>query len=146
MSQVTEALNCVVLMYSTFCLLQDILTKEIIRCGTKWERPYYIDDFSMGRAHHMHPLIDKKKRQIWLWHRRLGHLSFSYMKYLFPSLFSNISIVDLKCKICTLTKSHRATYPLCMNKSIVHFTLIHSDVWGPSPISTISSFRWFVIL
>ncbi|RVW21623.1 Retrovirus-related Pol polyprotein from transposon TNT 1-94 [Vitis vinifera] len=29
-SQVTTDLNCVVLMYPTFCLLQDILTKEII--------------------------------------------------------------------------------------------------------------------
>lgn len=29
-SQVTANLNCVVLMYSTFCLLQDILTKEIM--------------------------------------------------------------------------------------------------------------------
>jgi hypothetical protein len=34
-SQVTEELNCVVLIYSTFCLLQDILTKEIIGRGTK---------------------------------------------------------------------------------------------------------------
>ena len=34
-SQVTADLNCVVLMYSTFCLLQDILTKEIIGRGTK---------------------------------------------------------------------------------------------------------------
>jgi hypothetical protein len=35
-SQVTTALNCVVLIYSTFCLLQDILTKEIIRRDLKW--------------------------------------------------------------------------------------------------------------
>ena len=34
-SQVTTDLNCVVLMYPTFCLLQDILTKEIIGRGTK---------------------------------------------------------------------------------------------------------------
>jgi hypothetical protein len=34
-SQVTEALNCVVLIYSTFCFLQDIITKEIIGRGTK---------------------------------------------------------------------------------------------------------------
>jgi hypothetical protein len=33
--QVTEKLNCVVLIYSHFCLLQDILTKEIIGRGTK---------------------------------------------------------------------------------------------------------------
>ena len=34
-SQVTEELNCVVLIYSTFCLLQDVLSKEIIGRGTK---------------------------------------------------------------------------------------------------------------
>ena len=34
-SQVTEELNCVVLIYPAFCLLQDILSKEIIRHGTK---------------------------------------------------------------------------------------------------------------
>jgi hypothetical protein len=68
-SQVTEALNYVVLMYSTFCLIQDILTKEIIGCGTKRGGLSYVDDFSMGRAHHMRPLVDKNERQIWLWHR-----------------------------------------------------------------------------
>ena len=33
--QVTEELNCVALMYPTFCLFQDILTKEIVSRGTK---------------------------------------------------------------------------------------------------------------
>ena len=32
-----------------------------------------------------------------------------------------------------------------MNKSEVPFALIHSDVWGPSPVSTASGYRWFVI-
>ncbi|XP_057962224.1 uncharacterized protein LOC131153781 [Malania oleifera] len=38
-----------------------------------------------------------------------------------------------------------ATYPLSMNKSDTPFTLIHSDVWGPSPVTNMSGFRWFVI-
>ena len=33
-SQVTIDLNCIMLIYPTFCLLQDILTKEIIGRGT----------------------------------------------------------------------------------------------------------------
>ncbi|WJZ97833.1 hypothetical protein VitviT2T_016408 [Vitis vinifera] len=43
-------------MYSTFCLLQDILTKEIIGRGTKKGGGglYYVDAFSSGRANHMH--------------------------------------------------------------------------------------------
>jgi hypothetical protein len=144
-SQVTTSLNCVVLMYSMFCLLQNILTKEIIGRGTRRGGLYYVDDFSMGRAHHMHHPVDNKERQIWLWHLRLGHPSFGYMKHLFPDLFSNMSLFDLKCETCILAKSHRTSYPLSMNKSHVPFALIHSDVWGPSPISTVSGIRWFVI-
>ena len=47
-SQVTSDLNCNVLMYHTFCLLQDILTKEIIGRGTKRGRLYYMEDLSVG--------------------------------------------------------------------------------------------------
>jgi hypothetical protein len=93
----------------------------------------------------MHPPVDKNEQQIWLWHRRLGHPSFGYMKYLFSALFSNISPCNLKCETCILAKSHRANYPLSLNKSTVPFALIHSDVWGPSPVTTISGFCWFVI-
>ena len=34
-SQLTEQLNCCVLIYPSFCLLQDIHTKEILGRGTK---------------------------------------------------------------------------------------------------------------
>ncbi|CAL9004132.1 unnamed protein product, partial [Prunus brigantina] len=35
-------------------------------------------------------------------------------------------------------------YPLSTNKCTTPFTLIHSDVWGPSPITAPSGVRWFV--
>ena len=34
----------------------------------------------------------KRKFEIWLWHRRLGHASFGYIKKLFPSLFANFDV------------------------------------------------------
>jgi hypothetical protein len=52
-SQVTEELNCVVLIYSTFCLLQDILTKEIIGRGAKRGGLYYVDDINIGHVLHV---------------------------------------------------------------------------------------------
>ncbi|XP_010263164.1 PREDICTED: uncharacterized protein LOC104601508 [Nelumbo nucifera] len=52
---------------------------------------------------------------------------------------------DFQCNTCILAKSHRTIYPLSMNKSRVPFALICSDVWGPSLVTTVSGFRWFVI-
>jgi len=69
-SQVTKELNCVVLMFPTFCLLKDI----IIGRGTERERLYYVDEV----AHKGHAMLTHRTvtRQLWLWHRRLGHPSF----------------------------------------------------------------------
>ena len=35
-------------MYTNFCLIQDILMKEIIGCGTKKEGLNYMDNFKIG--------------------------------------------------------------------------------------------------
>ncbi|XP_057496097.1 uncharacterized protein LOC130781057 [Actinidia eriantha] len=77
-------------------LTQDILTKEIIGRGTK-RGLYYMDDFSVGRAHHMYCLSDLKVEHILLWHHRLSHPSFGYLQHVFPDLFSGLSSLDLKC-------------------------------------------------
>ena len=104
-----------------------------------------MDDLSSGRANHMQHTVGNKERQIWLCHRRFGHPSFGYLRHLLPSLFSNITHSDFKCDTCILAKSHRASYPMSMNKSMTPFALVHSDVWGPSPVITSSGHRWFVI-
>jgi len=143
-SQVTEDLNCVVLMYPKFCLFQDILTKKIIGRGTKREGLYYVDDFNIGNVNTVRRSLLTKENQIWLWHYRLGHPSFSYMKYLFPELFLNLNYAEFKCETCILAKSHRVSFPISLNKSDTPFALVHSDVWGPSPITTVFGIRWFV--
>ena len=48
--QATEQLNCYVLLYLKFCLIQDILTKEIIGRGTKRGDLYFVDDVSTGHV------------------------------------------------------------------------------------------------
>jgi len=107
-SQVTKELNCVVLMFPTFCLLQDILTKEIIGRGTERGGLYYVDEVAhKGHAMLAHGTIT---RQLWLWHRRLGHPSFGYLKILFPSLFTS-NTEPIKCETCIRAKNHRVTFP-----------------------------------
>ena len=93
----------------------------------------------------MQTQVGSKERQICLWHRRLGHLSFGYLRHLFPDLFLHLPNIDFKCNTCIMAKSHRISYPANLNKNVILFSLIHSDVWGPSTVTTSSGYRWFVI-
>ncbi|CAL2245601.1 unnamed protein product [Prunus armeniaca] len=122
----------------------DIHTKEILGHGTKRGGLYYVDDFSHGVANNVTRPFDSKQQQIWLWHRRLGHPSFSYMKHLISDLFSGFKDSDFTCDTCILAKSHRMPYQLSTNKCTTPFTLIHYDVWGPSPITAPFGVLWFV--
>nr|GEW67223.1 putative ribonuclease H-like domain-containing protein [Tanacetum cinerariifolium] len=72
-SHMIKELNCSVLMHPTFCLLQDIRTRGIIRRGTEREGLYYVDEMTTSRtvmlAH------GTSEREAWLWHRWLKHHS-----------------------------------------------------------------------
>lgn len=141
-SQVTKELNCGVLMYPTFCILQDILTREIIGRGTERGGLYYVDEVThQGHAMLAHGTAD---RQLWLWHRRLGHPSFGYLKMLFPSLFLNKSTC-MKCETCVLAKNHRVSFNPSNTRVNSVFSLVHSDVWGPAPNSKKNRFKCFVL-
>jgi hypothetical protein len=65
-SQVTEDLNCVALMYLKFCLFQDILIEKTIERGTKREGLYYMDDFNPIRVNIVSRSLLTKENQIWL--------------------------------------------------------------------------------
>ena len=77
-----------------------------------------------------------------LWHFRLGHPSFAYLKHLFPSLFKNNDI--FQCEICQLAKHQRSVFKTKPYKSTRPFVMIHSDIWGPSRSHNLYSKRWFI--
>ncbi|KAI5353010.1 hypothetical protein L3X38_005902 [Prunus dulcis] len=119
----------------------DTHTKEILGRGTKRERLYYVVDFSPGMANSVTHSFDSKQKQIWLWHSRLGHPFFSYMKHPIQDLFSGFKDSDFTCDTCILAKSRSVPYQLSTNMYTTSFTLIHFDVWGPSPITAPSGVR-----
>ncbi|GJT07932.1 putative RNA-directed DNA polymerase [Tanacetum coccineum] len=117
-------------MQPTFCILQDIRTGAIIGRGTERQGLYYVDELTTGGtvmlAH------GTSEREAWLWHRRLGHPSGSYLYTLFPKLFPLNK--PISCETCILAKSHRQTFKPSNTRVKVRFSLIHSDVWGPAPV------------
>ncbi|KAI5350864.1 hypothetical protein L3X38_003755 [Prunus dulcis] len=128
----------------------DILTSKTIGCGIRRGKLYYLDlasdsEASLSRAYKIRGTsVEKQTSEVWLWHRRLGHASFGYLRKLFSSLFSQLDISSFPCDICELAKSHRVPFPLSSHKSLVPFSLVHSDVWGPAKITTLGEARWFV--
>ena len=141
-SQSTKSHNCVFLFFPTYCTLQNIHTKEKIGNGKRSEGLYYLEgnsQYTKAKAL-THSISDetqtKNKRDIWKWHKRLGHPSFSYLKRLIPSLFKYCNTSDFKCETCVMEKGHHTTFPINKNRANAHFSIIHSDVWRPAPLPT----------
>ncbi|GMI96958.1 hypothetical protein HRI_003365100 [Hibiscus trionum] len=89
-------------------------------------------------------LSTSKEDSVMLWHRRLGHPNFMYLKKLFPLLFLNKKISSLNCEVCQLSKHTCVPYPLKPYVQSQPFSLIHSDLWGASRVKNITGARWFI--
>ena len=79
--------------------------------------------------------------QIIQWHKRLGHPSFYVLAKLYPHLFKHCNMETLVCDACELAKHTRVSYPPINNKSSVPFMMIHSDVWGPNLVVSVSGYK-----
>lgn len=79
--------------------------------------------------------------QVMLWHYRLGHPNFAYMEKLFPHLFINKNSNFYQCEICQLAKHTRHVYSSLQYKPSHPFSVIHSDIWGPSCVKNINGAR-----
>jgi len=118
--QLTEEQNCVALMFPNHCIFQDILTKEIIGRGTKRDGLYYLEEMKTGNSFLSKTDSKQLREQVLLWHRRLGHPSFGYMRKLSPHLFSGLN-EQLVCETCIKAKSHRTTYLDSYHKNLFSF-------------------------
>jgi len=90
-------------------------------------------------------LVKSNKDVLWLHHFRLGYPSFSVLQFMFPSLFKGLDIRNFQCDICQLVKHIRVSFHLNNNRSSLSFTLIYSDIWGPSLVPNLSGTQWFVL-
>lgn len=79
-----------------------------------------------------------------LWHRRLGHLNYNVLKYMLSkenvSFKYNLTFDDA----CHVGKFKNTTYNSSSKSLTQPLELIHSDVWGPSPILSKDGFRYYV--
>ena len=143
-SSITKQLHCSVTFFPDHCVFQDLETKQTIGTGREVGGLYYYQLETTSALKSAAKCLGTKHQEILLWHSRLGHLSFQSLKILFPSLFFSVSLQSFQCEICQLSKHCRTHFSESIKKSLSPFDLVHSDVWGPSPVTSLDGYRYFL--
>ena len=134
-SKITKHLNCFVTFNSTHHVFHDNLMKMTIDIDKEREGFY-----SLERARKLQFEFDlvfqvarkrSDRENIILWHCQLGHRLFYYLKYLFPQLFRKFSIFSLRCEQCIYAKNHSVPFKISLNKSLILFIHVFTNIWGP---------------
>lgn len=132
------------------CEFQDRISGTMIGTAELRNGLYYFEEGSPSgkQAVGLNSRLDSLpiKEQITIWHQRLRHPSFPYLKHLFPSLFEKCSPLEFQCDVCCFSKSNKSSYHSKPYRASKPFYLIHSDVWGPCKVPTITNKRWFLLV
>jgi transposase InsO family protein len=142
-SQLVDDLNCVVSLSSTHVVLQELNTGRVIGVGKRSEDLYRLKQ-KRESLNQRACVAETPELELLLLHCRLGHISFIILGKLYPKLYSRCSKAKLVCVACEFAKHTRTTYSSVGNRSSSCFDIVHSDVWGPSRITSPSGSRWFV--
>ncbi|KAA0035089.1 Beta-galactosidase [Cucumis melo var. makuwa] len=147
-SKITHELHCKAIFLPESVYFQDMSSGRTIGTARHSRGLYILDNdtscSSLSRVSLLSSYFSTSKQDCMLWHFRLGHPNFTYMQYLFPHLFSKLDVSSLSCDVYIRAKQHRVSFPSQPYKPTQPFNLIHSDVWGPSKVTTSSGKRWFV--
>ncbi|KAM6584466.1 hypothetical protein CsatB_011468 [Cannabis sativa] len=81
-----------------------------------------------------------------VWHRRLGHPSHKVLSQVLNCCQVKISKNEMNhfCDACQFGKSHALPFKPSNNKASNILDLIHSDLWGPSPIVSNNGYRFYI--
>ncbi|KAM2627715.1 hypothetical protein TB2_001133 [Malus domestica] len=138
--------NCC-LIYDAFCFwIQDKATWKILFQGRCSNGLYPIP---LPVSHKAIPAqIAYLGHQIssCLWHNRLGHPSNSVLSVMLKKCHLSVlpDSVSMMCHTCLEGKFCKLSFVSSVSKSIHPFQVVHSDVWGPSPCTSIDGFRYYV--
>ncbi|XP_020704869.2 uncharacterized protein LOC110115833 [Dendrobium catenatum] len=82
-----------------------------------------------------------------LWHARLGHPHLQLLQLIArknPTICLSSASTFL-CNSCNVAKCHKLPFSLNETKTSAPFTLMHTDVWGPAPLSSLNGYNYYVV-
>ena len=84
-----------------------------------------------------------------IWHSRLGHPSSVILRKVLSSnkvAVAGTSSLDFFCQDCALAKNHKLPFSTPQSVSTKSLELLHCDVWGPSPVVSVSGYRYYLLI
>jgi hypothetical protein len=84
-----------------------------------------------------------------IWHKRLGHPNYVILSCMLNSgLLGNkehvSKLLSFDCFVCKLGKSKTLSFPSYGSRVAKCFDIVHSDVWGISPVISHARYKYFV--
>ncbi|OMO63131.1 Integrase, catalytic core [Corchorus capsularis] len=144
-------LGCDIWFSDVFCVVQDRHTGKQIGIGRREGGLYMLEFLFVPpiKQNFVMPafVLDKNSSSFHLWHSRLGHVSSSRLRYMSSvGLLGNVKYSDISdCKACKLAKFSALPFNKSTSVSNAAFDLVHSDVWGPSPVATKGGSLYYVL-
>ena len=81
-----------------------------------------------------------------LWHNRLGHPQQIVLHHVLQKHLSlPVSNTHSVCSHCLAGKMHQLPFPKSVSITSKPLEIVHSDVWGPAPITSNNGTRFYVI-
>ncbi|WKA06381.1 hypothetical protein VitviT2T_024283 [Vitis vinifera] len=138
------------IFYYSGCIVQDPRTGQELGTGPRVGRMFLVNNL------HLPPVAPvsvaaataavSSLPSLALWHSRLGHAPSSRVQQLVSrGLLGSVSKDNFDCTSCQLGKQPSLPFNNSDSISKSIFELIHSDVWGPSPVASIGGSRYFVV-
>ena len=148
MGQLAE-LGYRIIFYYSGCIVQDLRMGQELETNPRVGRMFPVDNFRLPLVAHVSVSTASAISSIpplTLWHARLGYASSSRVQQLASrGLLGSVSTENFDCVSCQLGKQPALPFNTSESISTDIFDLIHSDVWGPFSISSISGSRYFVV-
>ena len=135
---ITKALNYSVTFFPYHCTFQDLQTGKMIDLDGKRGGLYVLVRDNVPKD--LLSSISSPESSL-LRHYRLGYPSLRKLQQVLPWM----SMESFECESCQLGKYHCAIYRQSSYVSHAPFELIHSNIWGPSRVSLVSRYRYYIV-